>query len=111
MNCPLCGSDMILRTARKGKNTGRQFYGCSLWNLTGCKGIVDVDDSDQPKTNSPINAINENSFEIEIPVFLVAREKFENYQVRFIESIALPRVILENIYLELSLLEGIKSYF
>lgn len=81
MNCPICGSEMILRTARKGKYAGRQFYGCSQWNVTGCKGIVDVDDSVQPKTNTTIISNNENSFEIEIPVFLVAREKFENYQV------------------------------
>ena len=100
MQCPECGSEMILRTAHKGKNAGKQFYGCSQWKVTGCKGIIDIDDTVQPKTNKTINSTNENSLEIEIPVFLVAREKFENYQVRFIESIALPHVILENIYLE-----------
>ncbi|WP_448509992.1 RecQ family ATP-dependent DNA helicase [Immundisolibacter sp.] len=99
MECPICGADMILRTARKGKNAGRQFYGCSQWKITGCKGIVDVDDSVQPDTNVTKDGSNEDSFEIEIPVFLVAREKFENYQVRFVESIALPSTVLEDIYL------------
>ena len=28
-DCPKCGSRLKLRTARKGKNAGNQFYGCS----------------------------------------------------------------------------------
>ena len=27
--CPECGSEMVLRTARKGSNTGQKFWGCS----------------------------------------------------------------------------------
>ncbi len=27
--CPTCGGKMVLRTARKGKNVGQQFWGCS----------------------------------------------------------------------------------
>ncbi|AIW21652.1 hypothetical protein F0267_12465 [Vibrio coralliilyticus] len=27
--CPKCQSELVLRTARKGKNSGKQFYGCS----------------------------------------------------------------------------------
>ena len=29
--CPLCGSELILRTAKKGPNEGKQFYGCSTF--------------------------------------------------------------------------------
>ena len=29
--CPKCGSKLILRTAKKGENTGNQFYGCSAF--------------------------------------------------------------------------------
>lgn len=28
-SCPVCDGKMVLRTARKGKNQGKQFYGCS----------------------------------------------------------------------------------
>lgn len=28
MYCPKCGAELILRTAKKGSNAGRQFYGC-----------------------------------------------------------------------------------
>ncbi|WP_414931051.1 topoisomerase DNA-binding C4 zinc finger domain-containing protein [Vibrio europaeus] len=34
--CPRCGSDMKLRTARKGRNSGSQFWGCSKY--PACKG-------------------------------------------------------------------------
>lgn len=29
--CPRCGSKLVLRTAKKGPNTGKQFYGCSAF--------------------------------------------------------------------------------
>lgn len=34
--CPVCNSKMVLRTARKGKNTGKQFWGCS--GFPKCRG-------------------------------------------------------------------------
>lgn len=30
-SCPRCNSNMLLRTSRKGVNTGNQFYGCSAF--------------------------------------------------------------------------------
>ncbi len=33
--CPKCGSKLVLRTAKKGANTGNQFYGCS--NYPKCR--------------------------------------------------------------------------
>ena len=39
--CPDCQSSMVLRTARKGRNAGGQFWGCS--NYPRCKGIVNLD--------------------------------------------------------------------
>ena len=38
--CPRCGSALVLRTARKGKNAGNQFYGCS--NFPKCRYIQDI---------------------------------------------------------------------
>ena len=29
--CPICGSEMVLRTAKKGQNAGQQFWGCSAF--------------------------------------------------------------------------------
>lgn len=36
--CPLCGKEMVLRTAKSGKNAGSQFWGCS--DYPDCKGVV-----------------------------------------------------------------------
>lgn len=41
--CPLCGSPMVLRTARRGKRKGKQFWGCSNFSVTGCRGGIDID--------------------------------------------------------------------
>lgn len=38
--CPQCGSLMALRTAKSGKNTGSQFWGCK--NYPDCKGTAPV---------------------------------------------------------------------
>lgn len=35
--CPLCGSDMVLRTAKRGTNLGEKFWGCSTFPK--CRGI------------------------------------------------------------------------
>lgn len=35
--CPKCGSEMVLRTAGKGKNAGKQFWGCS--RFPKCRSI------------------------------------------------------------------------
>ena len=40
-NCPLCGAEMVLRTARRGQNAGTQFWGCSKY--PGCRGIRQVE--------------------------------------------------------------------
>jgi len=36
--CPICGKPTVLRTARKGRNSGTQFWGCS--DYPECKGVV-----------------------------------------------------------------------
>lgn len=38
--CPKCGKPLVLRTAKSGKNAGKQFWGCSAY--PECKGAVEV---------------------------------------------------------------------
>ena len=38
--CPKCGAKLILRTAQKGPNAGKQFYGCS--SFPKCKFTLNV---------------------------------------------------------------------
>jgi predicted RNA-binding Zn-ribbon protein involved in translation (DUF1610 family) len=40
-NCPKCGSPMILRTATRGTQAGKQFYGCS--NYPNCRCVLPVE--------------------------------------------------------------------
>lgn len=37
VKCPLCGSDMVQRTAKRGKHAGNTFWGCERY--PSCKGI------------------------------------------------------------------------
>ena len=36
--CPICSREMIKRTAKKGKNAGNTFWGCS--QFPNCRGII-----------------------------------------------------------------------
>ena len=38
--CPKCGSKLVLRTAKKGINTGNQFWGCS--GFPKCRFVKNV---------------------------------------------------------------------
>lgn len=40
LKCPKCNGDLILRTAARGENSGKQFYGCS--NYPKCKYIRNI---------------------------------------------------------------------
>ena len=38
--CPVCGGELVLRTARRGANAGKQFYGCS--GFPKCRYILNI---------------------------------------------------------------------
>lgn len=46
--CPKCGSDMVLRTARRGKHAGKQFWGCSKY--PDCKGLINIEEDAKAAT-------------------------------------------------------------
>ena len=49
VECPECGGEMILRTARQGRNAGGQFYGCAAYpRCKGTRSLVPVDQGDGP---------------------------------------------------------------
>ncbi|AEB09761.1 topoisomerase DNA-binding C4 zinc finger domain-containing protein [Desulfobacca acetoxidans] len=89
--CPKCNSPMVLRTARRGIHAGNKFYGCSRY--PSCKGTMpfEHDGSDSvTETAKPIH-----SRQLDLPRTLIARSKFKGYQVRFLESVAVPSLVLE----------------
>lgn len=91
--CPKCGSLMTLNTARKGHFAGRKFYGCPNWKTT-CKGVfVDVDQTtlEQEAGKADIT----DSTQIQPPVVLSARERFDNYRTLFFQNMAVPKELLD----------------
>ena len=59
--CPICNSRMVLRTARRGKNPGEQFWGCS--NYLSHKGIVTEDKKDDHPIGPITKKIPSTQFE------------------------------------------------
>lgn len=48
--CPLCGSEMVRREAKKGKTAGKEFLGCT--QFPKCKGVLSLEKSvaaEEPK--------------------------------------------------------------
>jgi restriction system protein len=39
-NCPVCGKSMLTRTAQRGANAGKKFWGCAAY--PSCRGIVSI---------------------------------------------------------------------
>lgn len=40
--CSICGSAMVRRTAQRGSNAGRDFWGCSRFPIDECPGKIDI---------------------------------------------------------------------
>ncbi len=93
--CPSCGSEMRLRTARKGQHAGQQFYGCSSYPR--CKATLPFDPDDtQESTVGPQPKTIEKT-EYDFPRTLLARSRIQGYQVRYFETIGVPLWLLEEL--------------
>ena len=95
VTCPKCNSPMRLRTARRGKNIGNQFWGCSRY--PSCKEIrefdpvkdeVEVNEAPSPFANKTRPIVINRRFEAKAP---------DNLQSFFYESTTLPKPIYEGI--------------
>jgi len=54
--CPQCGKPMALRTAKKGRNAGSQFWGCS--GYPNCKATRNLDDPHPTHLTNGLNPTN-----------------------------------------------------
>ncbi len=93
IRCPKCGLPMVLRTARRGLNAGGKFYGCS--NYPRCKVTIPIDSTNTPRVS--FGQGNKYMKQIDFPHSLIARPRFRDYQVRFIEAVAVSEDFLEKI--------------
>jgi ATP-dependent DNA helicase RecQ len=103
--CPKCGGQLILRTARRGRNAGNQFYGCSKWRRggAGCNFTIDRDDWDEQHPDDleseaiPLPITPVVTISPVVPLPLKARAKYRTHQVRFFQTMAVPRDTLRTI--------------
>src|SRR3954453_13882787 len=79
--CPDCGGPMVLRTARKGRNAGGQFWGCS--GYPRCKGL-------RPLVEGGSDNAPTASRGSEAPVVFTARPRSRDFQTAFFQVCALP---------------------
>ncbi|TFB08185.1 RecQ family ATP-dependent DNA helicase [Candidatus Atribacteria bacterium MT.SAG.1] len=91
IRCPKCGAPMILRTAKRGPNAGGKFYGCS--NYPRCKETIPIDSTNTSQVN--YGQSNKYMKQIDFPHSLIARPRIKDYQVRFIEAVAVSEDLLE----------------
>jgi ATP-dependent DNA helicase RecQ len=91
--CPKCGSTMVRRKARVGKNAGGFFYGCSKYPQ--CRGTLPADDIVLDRTNGKADHRTPDEFAIDFPRSLFARPRFNGYQTRFHECVAVTSSMME----------------
>ena len=82
-----------MRTAKRGPNAGGKFYGCSRY--PNCKATVPF----EPVSTEPVEPEKEKRSLTEtfFPRTLIARTRFQDYQVRFFETVAVPEDLLERV--------------
>lgn len=87
--CPACGSQMKLRTAKRGRNAGGQFWGCS--NYPSCKETVEFNSGEIVDT--AVHDVDDKREDF--PREIVARPCHDHWQSVFVQSCGLPLGIVE----------------
>lgn len=105
--CPSCGRPMVLRTARKGRFAGRQFYGCSGYPY--CKQTLDFDQAPFENSQSKPDSFPVRDFEIpqsspqkdnkilEFPQTFECQPISSNFQVKVFQNIAAPFMVVRQL--------------
>lgn len=98
--CPNCGLSMVMRTARRGSKAGSAFWGCS--NFPICRGTINIGAyNDQSYSRQSVETYHTTTDyaqnNVELPLFLQARERHKDYQVRFFQTIAIPQSLIKQI--------------
>ena len=91
--CPTHHIEMVLRTAKKGRNAGNKFWGCPTWATTKCNHTFPFIEENMIETeNSTLN-----SDDLILPRLFSARPIHKGFHVRFFESAAVPIETLEQL--------------
>jgi len=101
---------MVLRTAKRGPNAGGKFYGCSRY--PNCKATIPFE-SMTPDLEKIPGKEKWSLIETFFPRTLIDRERFQNYQVRFFETVAVSEDFMEGIaseYIEEEILKAFSQW-
>jgi ATP-dependent DNA helicase RecQ len=97
--CPECDSPMVQRTARRGRNKGEQFWGCSRY--PNCRGTRDLaEPQGSPGSEQSQQAPGPGSparppVDLGLPVTFIAGPDAPGRQCAFFQSAALPASIVD----------------
>ncbi len=78
MNCPKCGSKMVIRIAKQGKNVGNRFWGCSTYPK--CKATVDIGKVNEERNQNHL--VKENIETAKVMTAKVNQFKLRNIYAR-----------------------------
>lgn len=115
VRCPVCGSATNLRTAKRGRRAGHQFYGCVNW--PDCDGTVDAESTNTSSTSAH-SAVNEPSSEsgrsfrnlretddsktpiaiADQPRVVSSKPRNSSFQLKHYQSVSLPSKYVDSIY-------------
>lgn len=97
--CPQHNVEMVLKTAKKGRNAGGRFWGCPTWSYTKCRHTLPFEEQSSSESADAVPSVDavpsKLSLRSLLPRSLRARTRFQGFQVRFLDSAALPVSILE----------------
>lgn len=106
LKCPLCGASMVLRTAKRGPNSEKQFYGCSQWHSTNCEGTIETSAIAAKQYNEDVKP----EYSHFVPTLLIAKPYYKGFEVFFCQSIATPFEILQAANREEISIQEIRKY-
>lgn len=86
--CPRCGNKMVLRTAKRGRYKGKQFYGCS--NYPDCREIVDLNDVHGETPDEREEFRESGDAPLLSPVHVEIKTDQPFIQTKFFQNVAAP---------------------
>lgn len=95
--CPKCRSPMVQRTAKRGSNSGRSFFGCSRYPR--CKEILQLPESiSTDSVNQDPLRPEAQHLSFSFPRTLVARSLYPGYQVKFLETATATQEFVKKVH-------------
>lgn len=82
--CPDCGGDLVIK---HNSQTGKPFYGCSNYRTLGCRRTYEVWEKDKALFDKTFGS-----------VYFTARQRDTQCKTKFIQSIAVPKRLLDSFY-------------